>query len=166
MEKEKVIKVMIENAERCLSLNENLGSFWKFIQYLIQTKTLKKDCDYKAICKETIIRRFYENGTWMTEEKLFDQPHNFLYLNTSRLFLFYKASFLIQPGEKRMPISTLKFYLHHSPEFVCETKKESFQKIDYRTGKQENDLGLKKRTSTTALIFYLNSTGLQLGTTN
>lgn len=62
----------------------------------------------------------------------------------------------------RLHSTTLKFYLHHSKEFVCDTKKESFKKIDYRTGKQENDLGTKKRTSTSALIFYLSGTGLQM----
>ncbi|HZK96905.1 MAG TPA: hypothetical protein VFC67_22085 [Prolixibacteraceae bacterium] len=166
IEKENVVKEVIEYIGRCISTDENLSGFWKLIEYLVQTKTLVQNCDYKVLLKETIIRRFFQNGVWMTEEIVLDQPCKLLYFNQNQLVLFYKAKFLIQPGEKRMPISTLKFYLHHSPEFVCETKKESFQKIDYRTGKQENDLGLKKRTSTTALIFYLDSTGLHLGTTN
>ena len=63
-----------------------------------------------------------------------------------------------------MPESTVEYYLKNSPAFVCETKKESFKKIDPKTNLQEqNESGEKKRTSTTALIFDIDKTGLSIG---
>lgn len=165
MKNEEVSVTAIETTERRFTKPENLRGFWQLIQNLILTKVMVKDCDYKVVCKETIIRRFYKNGLWLTEKIVLDQPEQLLYLNANGMFKFYKAPVLIPPGERRMPLSTLKFYLHNSKEFVCYTKKESFKKIDYRTGKQEVDLKTKKRTSTSALIFYLNGIGLQIEST-
>jgi len=167
MENEKVIKDMIETSEERFKKNGNLGDFWRVMQYLVRSNILIEDGDYKVICKDKIIHRYYEHGEWLAKEKLFDQPCRLLYLNTARVHSLYKAHCLILTGQKPMPASTLKFYLTNpgTPELVCETKKESFQKIDPSTGKQEcNELGVKKRTSTSALIFEMEKTGLQLGT--
>jgi hypothetical protein len=81
------------------------------------------------------------------------------------VFSLYKAQCL-REGDKPLPESTIEYYLRNSAAFVAETKKESFKKIDPKTGAQEvSESGEKKRTSTTALIFLAEKTGLMLGGT-
>ena len=93
----------------------------------------------------------------------FSNAKRLLFLTTSRVFSLYKAQCL-REGDKPMPESTVEYYLKNSSAFVCETKKESFKKIDPKTNQQEqNESGEKKRTSTTALIFEIEKTGLSIG---
>ena len=133
------------------------------MQYLISSNVLFEEGDYKLEYKETVIRRYFENGIWGKEEKKLDQATELLYLTTSRVFSLYKTQCL-REGDKPLPESTIEYYLKNCQAFVCETKKESFRKIDPKTGTQEvDDNGSKKRTSTTALIFKMAKTGLMIG---
>ena len=69
----------------------------------------------------------------------------------------------MREGEKPLPESTIDHYLHNSKAFICETKKESFRRIDPKTGYQEtNGSGEKMRTSTTALVFYYDMLGISI----
>jgi len=147
--------------------NDDLGNFWKVIQYLISSNVLYEDGDYKVVYEDKITRRYFENGIWRKETKhLEGGAYELLYLTTSRVFSLYKTQCL-REGDKPLPESTIEYYLRNSAAFVCETKKESFKKIDPKTGAQESDdSGAKKRTSTTALIFYVAKTGLMLGATD
>jgi len=146
--------------------NDDLGNFWKVVQYLISSNMLYEDGDYKVEYTESFRRVFYENGAWGTEEKKFDKAYEFFFMTTSRVYSLYKSQCL-REGEKPLPDSTIDYYLRNSAAFVCETKKFSFKKIDPKTGQQEeNEKGEKKRTSTTALVFYGSKTGLMFGTTD
>lgn len=145
--------------------NDDLGNFWKVIQYLVSSNMLFDKGDYKIVYSDLISRKYFENGQWGKEDKRLDKTYKLLYITTARIFSLYKAQCL-REGDKPLPESTIEYYLRNSAAFVCETKKESFQKIDPKTGLQENDeAGKAKRTSTTALIFYADKTGLQLGAT-
>jgi hypothetical protein len=73
----------------------------------------------------------------------------------------YKSQCL-REGDKPLPEATIEYYLKNSKAFMFETKKESFKKIDPKTGHQESQMGIvngveqsigKKRTSTTAFVF-------------
>ena len=144
--------------------NDDLGNFWKVVQYLVSSNILYEDGDYKTMYAEAITRRFYENGAWGKQEIKFAASTQLLYLTTNRVFSLYKAQCL-REGDKPLPESTIEYYLRNSAAFVAETKKESFKKIDPKTGAQEvSESGEKKRTSTTALIFLAEKTGLMLGT--
>jgi hypothetical protein len=70
----------------------------------------------------------------------------------------------LKEGDKPLPESTVEYYLKNCQAFKFETKKESFKKIDPKTGLQEEKDGEKKRTSTTALVFDLELIpGLNIG---
>jgi len=144
--------------------NDDLGNFWKVIQYLISSNVLFEDGDYKVVYEDKITRRFFENGVWGKETKRLDTASELLYLTTSRVFSLYKTQCL-REGDKPLPESTIAYYLKNSPAFICETKKESFKKIDPKTGQQEENFETKekKRTSTTAMIFDIAKTGLMIG---
>lgn len=143
--------------------NDDLGNFWKVVQYLISSNMLLDGGDYKVKHTNIIKRQYFEKGEWGNEEIWFADPKRLLFLTTSRVFSLYKSQCL-REGDKPMPESTVEYYLKNSPAFVCETKKESFKKIDPKTSLQEqSESGEKKRTSTTALIFDIDKTGLSIG---
>ncbi len=143
--------------------NDDLGNFWKVIQYLISSNMLIEGGDFKVKYTHVFTRHFFENGKWGQQEVLFPQPKRLFFLTTSRAFSLYKSQCL-REGDKPLPDSTIDYYLRNSPAFESETKKESFKKIDPRTNSQEVDeAGAKKRTSTTALVFDIDKTGLSIG---
>ena len=92
------------------------------------------------------------------------RPHQGALAHDFRLDLYALGSDRALRGDKPLPESTIAYYLKNSPAFICETKKESFKKIDPKSGLQESDdSGAKKRTSTTAMVFYVSKTGLMIG---
>ncbi|HZK94476.1 MAG TPA: hypothetical protein VFC67_09730, partial [Prolixibacteraceae bacterium] len=120
--------------------------------------------DYKVVFAESVTRRYFENGLWGKQEIKLPKVKQLFYLTISRVFSLYKTQCL-REGDKPLPESTVEYYLKNSPAFICETKKESFRKMDPKTGAQEkDDNGLLKRTSTTALVFHVDKIGLMLGT--
>lgn len=145
--------------------NDDLGNFWRSVQYLASSNLLFEGGDYKIEIVREFKRRYYESGKWMEEVVNFSTPEQILYLQTSRVFSLYKSQCL-KEGDKPLPESTIEYYLKNSSAFICETKKESFRKINTKTGMQEIDeLGNKKRTSTTALVFKLNYLNITMNAT-
>jgi len=144
--------------------NDDLGNFWKVVQYMISSNILFEEGDYKVVFAESVTRRYFENGLWGKQEIKLPKVKQLFYLTISRVFSLYKTQCL-REGDKPLPESTVEYYLKNSPAFICETKKESFKKMDPKTGAQEkDDNGLLKRTSTTALVFHVDKIGLMLGT--
>lgn len=148
------VKLMI-NQNKETKKNDDLGNFWKVIQFLISSNELFEEGDYKTIHSDAVIRRYYENGKWGDEKIKYQDTMKLFYMTTSRVFSLYKSRCL-REGDKPLPESTVEYYLKNSPAFLFETKKESFQKFDPKTGKQEiGPDGYKRRTSTSALVFNL-----------
>jgi len=143
--------------------SDDVGNFWKVVQYLISSNMLFEDGDYKVVYASAITQLTYENGRYAKSVIKFPAQEELLYITTSRVFSLYKSQCL-KEGDKPLSESTIENYLRISPAFICETKKEGFKKIDPRTGFQEiSENGERKRTSTTSLIFYAKKTGLMLG---
>jgi hypothetical protein len=143
--------------------NDDLGNFWKVVQYLISSNQLFEGGDYKLEVTTKFTRRYFEHGEWKQQAISYTEATQILYLTTSRLFSLYKSQCL-REGDKPLPDSTIEYYLRNSAAFVCETKKESFKRIDPRTGMQEvGDDNVKKRTSTTALVFEFSKLNLTIG---
>lgn len=142
--------------------NDDLGNFWKIVQYMASSNMLFEQGDYKLVLTTRAVRRYFEAGQWKSQEYTFDRPTQLFYMTTTRVFSLYKAQCL-REGDKPLPDSTIEYYLKNSGAFVFETKKESFQKIDPKTGMQEiAEGGDKKRTSTTALVFYYEKLNITL----
>ena len=142
--------------------NDDLGVFWKTIQYLISSNMLFENGDYKIVYADRIVRTFKENGEWQKSDIIFDKPQDVLYLSVSRVFGLYKTQAL-REGDKPLPDATVEYYLRNSPAFICDSKKVSFNKIDAKSGLYEYDKnGNKKYTSTTAFVFYLDKLNLSI----
>ena len=159
--------MLTQNSE--IKKNDDLGSFWKVVQYLVASNQLVDGGDYK--CKYTdrvtwrkgILKSESEDIRWM-------EGKHVLWLNTQRVFNLYKNQ-VLREGDKPLPESTVKHYLVNSKAFLFETKKESFQKIDPKTGMQEtrkivekdtSERFIKMRTSTTAFVFDLDQLPIDL----
>ena len=145
--------------------NDDLGIFWKTIQYLISSNMLFEGGDYKVVYSDKVNRTYKENSEWKKSEIAFPEPQDLLYLSVSRVFGLYKSQAL-REGDKPLPDATVEYYLKNSPAYICDTKKVSFKKIDAKSGMQEYDEnGNKKFTSTTAFVFYLDKLNLNLDNT-
>ncbi|MFW5983371.1 MAG: hypothetical protein ACOCQ4_02630, partial [bacterium] len=143
--------------------NDDLGIFWKTVQYLISSNMLFEGGDYKVVFADRINRTYKENGEWIKSDIIFEEPYDLLYLSVSRVFGLYKSQAL-REGDKPLPDATVEYYLKNSPAFICDTKKVNFKKIDAKTSLQEYDEnGNKRFTSTSAFIFYLDKLNLSLG---
>lgn len=145
--------------------NDDLGHFWKIVGYLASSNLIFEDGDYKLIYTKSVTRHWMEDGKWKKGEIEYIEPKQLFYLTTSRVFSLYKSQCL-REGDKPLPEATIEYYLKNSKAFLFETKKESFKKIDPRTGQQEVQMETvmvngvpveqvkgKKRTSTTAFVF-------------
>ena len=120
--------------------------------------------DYKSRVETSVTQKYMENGKWQKHEVSWIEPKHVLYLSTTRVFSLYKQQ-CGREGDKALPDSTILYYLKNSQAFIFETKKESFKKIDPKTGMQVEKNGEKKRTSTTALLFELEKLDINLSPT-
>lgn len=150
--------MVVQNGET--KKNDDIGQFWKKVEMLAMSKQIYNEGDYKIRYLDIVTRKFYD-VKWR-EEKIKIEKQKVLFLTTSRLFSLYKQV-SIREGEKPLPESTIDHYLHNSKAFICETKKESFRRMDPKTGAQETNMsGEKMRTSTTALVFYYDMIGINI----
>ena len=160
-----IIRLFVElmvNQNGETARNDDLGIFWKTVQYLISSNILFRDGDYKVEYTDKIARTYKENGEWQKADITFTEPQNILYLSLSRVFGLYKSQAL-KEGDKPLPDATVEYYLKNSPAFICDTKKESFRKIDPKTSNQQyypNGKGVF--SSTTAFVFYLDKLSLNI----
>ncbi|MBN2730595.1 MAG: hypothetical protein JXR53_15330, partial [Bacteroidales bacterium] len=142
--------------------NDDLGIFWKTVQYLISSNMLFQEGDYRVVYADKITHTFKENSEWKRSEIILSEPQNILYLSVSRVFGLYKTQAL-REGDKPLPDATVEYYLKNSPAFICDTKKVYFRKFDGKSGMQEYDEnGNKKFTYTSAYVFYLDKLNLNI----
>lgn len=142
--------------------NDDLGIFWKTVQYLINSNMLFEDEDFKVVYTDKITRTSKENGQWQKSDIIFPEPIQMLYLSISRAFGLYKTQALHE-GDKPLPDATVEYYLKNNPAFICDTKKVYFKKFDAQSGIHEYDeKGNKKFTNTTAFVFYLDKLNLNI----
>lgn len=154
-------KMVIQNREG--ERNDDLGRFWKTIQYLATSNVLYDGGDYKFKFENKIVKSYMEGGNWEKEVINFVEPLTLFYLNPSRAINLYRTQ-VLREGVQPLPESTILSYLRNSKAFICETKKETFKKIDPKTGLQESRDGNKLRTSTSALIFNYSKLPLSIQT--
>jgi len=143
--------------------SDDLGIFWKTVQYLIRSDMLYENGDYKVVYADRFTRTFKEDNKWQKSEVVLNEPQNILYLSTSRVYGLYKTQAL-REGDKPLPDATVEYYLKNSSAYICDTKKVSFRKINSKNGFQEyDDRGNMKYTSTSAHVFYLEMLNLNIG---
>nr|WP_321411133.1 DNA primase [uncultured Carboxylicivirga sp.] len=158
------VDMMVEQNKET-ARNDDLGIFWKTVQYLISSNMLYDGGDYKVVYADRINRVFKQDNEWQKSEIVFQEPQDILYLSVSRVFGLYKSQAL-REGDKPLPDATVEYYLKNSPAYICDTKKVSFKKIDAKSGMQEYDEnGNKKFTSTTAFVFYIDQLNLSMENT-
>ena len=153
---------MMADQNKETAKNDDLGIFWKTVQYLISSNMLFSEGDYRVVYTDKVTRTFFEGGKWQRSDIILQEPQRVFYLSVSRVFGLYKSQSL-REGDKPLPDATVEYYLKNSPAFICDTKKVYFKKIDAKTGLQEYDInGNGKKTYTTAFVFYLDKLNLSI----
>jgi DNA primase catalytic core len=149
------VKLMLaQNSET--KKNDDLGNFWKVVEYLISSNVLFEGGDYKLTTTNQFQRRFYEDGKWKREDIHWKEPKQLFYLTKNRVFSLYKTQCL-REGDKPLPESTVEYYLKNSKAFICDQKKENFKKYDAKMGVQMMSKdGTPMRTSTSAMVFDMD----------
>ena len=141
--------------------SDDLGRFWKVIEYLVASDVIFDGGDYKIKYEDKVRKVYFGDGDWQSQTIPLDKPANILFLNPARIMSLYLTQTL-REGSQPLPASTINSYLKNSKAFICETKKESFKRINTKTGIQESKDGNKLRTSSTALVFNYDKLPLSI----
>lgn len=101
--------ILRQNGE-CRASNEMAG-FWNTVDFMHQNGDIFNEADYR-------IRHEVEfKGKGMREAIVFNGSRRVLYLCTKRVFMLYKIKGKMI-GDNTLPVSSLRHYLEHCPEFL------------------------------------------------
>ena len=106
--------------------NDELGSFWRMVQFLNSEGEIGEGADFKI----RSVTRFHSSTVKGTE---WAAPHKILYLQKTRIFMLYKLN-AHRNGETSLPEESLKYYLENSKEYLGE------QRMTYHVVKKGNQV--------------------------
>ena len=106
--------------------NDELGGFWRMVQFLNSEGEIGEGADFKIRC----VTRFHSSTIKGTE---WAEPHKILYLQKTRIFMLYKLN-AHRNGETSLPEESLKYYLENSKEYLGE------QRMTYQVVKKGNPI--------------------------
>lgn len=106
--------------------NDELGSFWRMVQFLNSEGEIYEDADFRI----RTVSRFHSS---IINETEWAEPHKILYLQKTRIFMLYKLNAL-RNGETSLPEESLRYYLENSKEYLGE------QRMTYHVVKKGNQV--------------------------
>lgn len=106
--------------------NDELGSFWRMVQFLNSEGEIYEDADFRI----RSVSRFHSS---IINETEWVEPHMILYLQKTRIFMLYKLN-AHRNGEASLPEESLRYYLENSKEYLGE------QRMTYHVVKKGNQV--------------------------
>ena len=106
--------------------NDELGSFWRMVQFLNSEGEIYEDADFRI----RAVSRFHSS---IINETEWAEPHKILYLQKTRIFMLYKLN-AHRNGETSLPEESLRYYLENSKEYLGE------QRMTYHVVKKGNQV--------------------------
>ena len=106
--------------------NDELGSFWRMVQFLNSEGEINEDADFKI----KAVSRFRST---LVSETVWTEPRKILYLQKTRIFMLYKLN-AHRNGETSLPEEPLRYYLENSKEYLGE------QRMTYHVVKKGNQV--------------------------
>lgn len=106
--------------------NDELGSFWRMVQFLNSEGEIYEDADFKI----KSVSHFHSN---IISEVVWNEPRKVLYLQKTRIFMLYKLN-AHRNGETSLPEESLRYYLENSKEYLGE------QRMTYHVVKKGNQV--------------------------
>ena len=106
--------------------NDELGSFWRMVQFLNSEGEINEDADFKI----KAVSRFRST---LVSETVWTEPRKILYLQKTRIFMLYKLN-AHRNGETSLPEESLRYYLENSKEYLGE------QRMTYHVIKKGNQV--------------------------
>lgn len=106
--------------------NDELGSFWRMVQFLNSEGEINEDADFKI----KAVSRFRST---LVSETVWTEPRKILYLQKTRIYMLYKLN-AHRNGETSLPEESLRYYLENSKEYLGE------QRMTYHVIKKGNQV--------------------------
>ena len=106
--------------------NDELGSFWRMVQFLNSEGEINEDANFKI----KAVSRFRST---LVSETVWTEPRKILYLQKTRIFMLYKLN-AHRNGETSLPEESLRYYLENSKEYLGE------QRMTYHVIKKGNQV--------------------------
>lgn len=106
--------------------NDELGSFWRMVQFLNSEGEINEDADFKI----KAVSRFRST---LVSETVWTEPRKILDLQKTRIFMLYKLN-AHRNGETSLPEESLRYYLENSKEYLGE------QRMTYHVVKKGNQV--------------------------
>ena len=106
--------------------NDELGSFWRMVQFLNSEGEINEDADFK-------IKAVIRFRSTLVSETIWPEPRKILYLQKTRIFMLYKLN-AHRNGEISLPEESLRYYLENSKEYLGE------QRMTYHVVKKGNQI--------------------------
>ena len=106
--------------------NDELGSFWRMVQFLNSEGEINEYADFKI----KAVSRFRST---LVSETVWTEPRKILYLQKTRIFMLYKLN-AHRNGETSLPEESLRYYLENSKEYLGE------QRMTYHVIKKGNQV--------------------------
>lgn len=106
--------------------NDELGSFWRMVQFLNSEGEINEDADFK-------IKAMSRFRSTLVSETVWTEPRKILYLQKTRIFMLYKLN-AHRNGETSLPEESLRYYLENSKEYLGE------QRMTYHVIKKGNQV--------------------------
>ena len=94
--------------------NDELGNFWRMVQYLNSEGEIGEDADFR-------IRMLTHFHSSTVKDIQWAVPRKVLYLQKSRIFMLYKLN-AHRNGETSLPEESLRYYLENSKEYLGEQR--------------------------------------------
>ena len=119
------VKGIVHQNMECKT-NDELGSFWRMVQFLNSEGEINEDADFKI----KAVSRFRST---LVSETVWTEPRKILYLQKTRIFMLYKLN-AHRNGETSLPEESLRYYLENSKEYLGE------QRMTYHVIKKGNQV--------------------------
>lgn len=117
----------VERQNTEIKSNGEVANFWDIFTYMVRDGIAEEGYDYKIV----------QVASLKTDKYVFESPCNVLMIDMSRILQEYSKHGKTS-SQKLLPISTLKYYLENSPEYmgqkVSKVKKRTQKMNDKTTG--------------------------------
>lgn len=156
---EKVLSVItpfIERQNTEIKSNGEVANFWDIFTYMVRDGIAEEGYDYKIVQVPSL----------KTDKYVFESPLKVILIDMSRILQEYSKHGKTS-SQKLLPISTLKYYLENSPEYIGQKVsriKKRIQKLnDKTTGTLPGDGTTKIQTASVRMhCFNYHSLNLDL----
>lgn len=130
---------LMQKQNNAIKKNSEIATFWKKIEMMVHSGDLIFESDFKIVEKNKFKCKYFSEGTEKTDTTEWNEPKKLLILQRGTPISKYQK-IMRQEGNHPLPESTINSYLENDKAFICATRKQTFKKIDPKTGIQQTTI--------------------------